>query len=131
METKKVLIVEDEIAIRIYLEQALEDLEDEGVEIITAVNGEEAMETIQAERPNLVILDIMMPIIDGFEVCNKVKNELGMNDIYIIMLTAKGREAERDKGLSLGADAYITKPFSTHDLVANVNELLQQREQED
>jgi DNA-binding response OmpR family regulator len=77
-----------------------------------------------------MILDVMMPRKNGFEVCAEVRADPQLADLPILMLTAKGREAERDKGLSLGADAYITKPFSTHELVANVNELLAQNEQE-
>jgi DNA-binding response OmpR family regulator len=116
MANKKILIVEDEIAIRIILEQTFEDLEDEGVEILTAVDGKQALETIQAEAPDLVFLDIMMPIMDGFDVCNTVKNELGMQDVYIVILTAKGQEFDKRRGAEVGADVYVTKPFDPDEL---------------
>lgn len=121
---KKILIVEDEIAIRIILEQTLEDLEDAGVEILTASNGQQALETIQAEEPDLVFLDIMMPVMDGFEVCSKVKRELGMEEVYIVMLTAKGQEYDRRKGMEVGADLYVTKPFDPDELVALAERVL-------
>ncbi|MFB2917657.1 response regulator [Aerosakkonema funiforme] len=109
--TKKVLIVDDEPNILILMEQVLEQLEDEGVELLTATNGEEALETIQTEKPDLVFLDVMMPKMNGFDVCNTVKKELQMQDVYIIMLTAKGQEFDKQKGNEVGADLYMTKPF--------------------
>jgi DNA-binding response OmpR family regulator len=108
---KKILIVDDEPNIRILLEQALEKLEDEGVELLIAENGEEALMVIIAEKPNLVFLDVMMPKKNGLEVCQTVKHELNIKDIYIIMLTAKGQELDRQKGMDVGADLYISKPF--------------------
>ncbi|MEJ1936023.1 response regulator, partial [Nostoc sp. NIES-2111] len=95
----------------ILMEQALESLEDEGVELLTARNGVEALETIKTEKPNLVFLDVMMPKMSGLEVCEVVKHELQMTDIYIIMLTAKGQEFDKQKGIDVGADLYLTKPF--------------------
>ncbi len=92
---KKILIVDDEPNIRILLEQALEKLEDEGVELLIAENGEEALMMIIAEKPNLVFLDVMMPKKNGLEVCQIVKHELNIKDIYIIMLTAKGQELHK------------------------------------
>jgi DNA-binding response OmpR family regulator len=82
------------------------------------------LEKITKDPPDLVILDVMMPRKNGFEVCTEIRANPRLIGLPILMLTAKGREAEMKKGLSLGADAYITKPFSTHDLVARVNELL-------
>jgi DNA-binding response OmpR family regulator len=95
------------------MERTLRDLEDEyeDVEILTASNGEEALGLIQSENPSLVFLDIMMPIVDGFNVCNTVKNEWGLEDIYIVMLTAKGQEVDKQRSEEVGADHYMTKPF--------------------
>ncbi len=85
---RRILIVDDEAHIRLLIEQTLEELEDEGVEILTAENGEEALEMIRAEKPNLVFLDVMLPKMNGFDVCQRVKHELGMHDVYVVMLTA-------------------------------------------
>jgi two-component system, OmpR family, alkaline phosphatase synthesis response regulator PhoP len=115
--TKKLLIVDDEPHIRLLLEQTLEDLEDQGVELLTADNGEDALEIITTEKPNLVFLDVMMPKMNGFDVCHKVKNELKMSDVYIIMLTAKGQEFDRQKGNDVGADIYMTKPFDPDEVL--------------
>lgn len=122
--TKKILIVDDEPHIRLLLEQTLEELEDDGVEIISVENGLEGLETIKAQRPNLVFLDVMMPKMNGFDVCNMVKNELKLNDIYIIMLTAKGQEFDRAKGKEVGADIYMTKPFNPDDVIEKAVEIL-------
>lgn len=108
---KKILIVDDEAHIRMLIEQTLEELEDEGVEFLTAENGEIALEIIQQEKPQLVFLDVMMPKMNGMDVCKKVKKELGLDDVYIALLTAKGQEMDRQKGQEVGADVYMTKPF--------------------
>ena len=120
----KILIVDDEAHIRLLIEQALEDLEDEGVELLQASNGEEALAVIQAERPRLVFLDVMMPKMNGFDVCHAVKHELGLSDVYIIMLTAKGQEYDKQKGADLGADAYMTKPFDPDELLETAGQVL-------
>lgn len=104
---KKILIVDDEPHIRLLLSQTLEEIEDQGVELLTAINGEEALKTIQSEQPQLVFLDVMMPKMNGFDVCNKVKHELGLKDVYIVMLTAKGQEFDKHRGREVGADMYI------------------------
>lgn len=122
--TKKILIVDDEPHIRILLEQTLEELEDEGVELLTATNGEEALETIQSEKPELVFLDVMMPKMNGFEVCDAVKNKLGMLNIYIIMLTAKGQEFDKQKGKQVGSDLYMTKPFDPDEVLEKSKTIL-------
>jgi DNA-binding response OmpR family regulator len=122
---KKILIVDDELAIRILIEQTLEELEDKGVDILTAVNGKEAMDTIQTEKPGLVFLDIQMPIMDGFEVCYKLKHELGLNDIYIVMLTAKGQDFDRQRGMEMGANVYMTKPFDPDELLELAENVLE------
>ena len=120
----KILIVDDEAHIRLLLEQTLEDLEDEGVELLIAINGEEALELIQAERPQLVLLDVMMPKMSGFDVCHAVKRELGLSDVHVMMLTAKGQEFDRQKGHEVGADTYITKPFDPDELLAMAKRVL-------
>ncbi|NET58392.1 MAG: response regulator [Symploca sp. SIO2E6] len=123
--TKKVLIVDDEPNILILMEQALENLEDEhDVELLTAKNGTEALEMIKEEKPDLVFLDIMMPKMNGLEVCNTVKKELGMQEVYIIMLTAKGQEFDKQSGMAVGADMYMTKPFRPKEVLAKAMEIL-------
>ena len=122
--TKKLLIVDDEPHIRLLLEQTLEELEDYDVEILTATNGLEALEMIEREKPNLVFLDVMMPKMNGYDVCKKVKGELGMTDVYIIMLTAKGQEFDRSRGKDMGADIYMTKPFDPDEILEKSYEIL-------
>lgn len=121
----KILIVDDEAHIRVLMEQTLEELEDEGVEVLTADNGEAALEIIKTEHPRLVFLDVMMPRMNGFEVCQLVKRELKLDQIYIIMLTAKGQEYDRQKGIEVGADMYMTKPFDPDEIVEKAVEVLQ------
>ena len=120
----KILIVDDEPHIRILLEQTLEDLEDEGVELLTADNGKDALDAIREERPELVFLDVMMPKLNGFEVCQEVKSVLNITDIYIIMLTAKGQEFDKVKGIEVGADIYMTKPFNPDEIIAKARKVL-------
>ena len=122
---KKILIVDNEPHIRLLLEQTLEDLEDEGVELLTADNGQDALDTIKTEKPDLVFLDVMMPKMNGFDVCNAVKNELGIKDVYIIMLTAKGQEFDKLKGKEVGADLYMTKPFDPDEVVKKSMQVLE------
>jgi DNA-binding response OmpR family regulator len=124
MTTMKILIVDDEPHLRTLIQQSLEELEDEGVDLFTASNGEEALETIRQEEPNLVFLDVMMPKKNGFDVCNAVKNEMGLGHIHIILLTAKGQEFDRQRGLEVGADLYMTKPFDPDALVAEARSVL-------
>ncbi len=120
----KILIVDDEPHIRLLMEQTLEELEDEGVIIMTAANGTEALELIQSEEPRLVFLDVMMPRMNGFDVCAKVKKEMGMDHIYIAMLTAKGQEYDKQKGDEVGADIYMTKPFDPDEILDKAAEVL-------
>lgn len=120
----KILIVDDETHIRILLEQTLEELEDEGVDFFVAENGEDALEIIREEKPQLVFLDVMMPKMNGFEVCRTVKQELELKEVYIIMLTAKGQEFDKIKGVESGADTYMTKPFNPDDLLEKAREIL-------
>ena len=124
MNTMKILIVDDEPHLRTLIQQSLEELEFEGVDLFTASNGDEALETIRVEQPNLVFLDVMMPKKNGFDVCNAVKNELGMSHIHIILLTAKGQEFDRQRGNEVGADRYMTKPFDPDALVAEARSIL-------
>ncbi|MCG8486251.1 MAG: response regulator [Chromatiales bacterium] len=119
--SKKILIVDDEPNIVFSVEFLMRR---SGYEVVTAADGEQAMQKLSDEMPDLMILDVMMPRKNGFEVCAEVRADQRMADLPILMLSAKGRDAEVKKGLSLGADAYITKPFSTHELVEKVNELL-------
>lgn len=120
----KVLIVDDEAHIRMLLEQTLEELEDEGVIFFTAENGEEALEIIKAEEPQLVFLDVMMPKMNGMEVCRRVKKELMLGKVFIALLTAKGQELDRQKGQEVGADLYMTKPFDPEVILNKAREVL-------
>ncbi len=120
----KVLIVDDEPYIRLLLEQTLEELEDEGVELITADNGETALDIIRNETPEIVFLDVMMPKMNGFDVCNMVKNELGIDGVYIVLLTAKGQEFDKQKGMDVGADIYMTKPFNPDEVLEKARSIL-------
>jgi len=115
--TQKILIVDDEPHIRLLIEQTLEELEDEGVELLTAANGEEALTLIHEERPELVFLDVMMPKMNGYDVCKAVKSNVELQDIYIVMLTAKGQEIDRQKGDVVGANVYMTKPFDPDEIL--------------
>lgn len=121
MMTSKVLVVDDEPNILLSLEFLIKKA---GFQVRTAKDGEEALEALAAERPDLVLLDVMMPRKDGYEVCQTIRQNPDWQDMKIIMLTAKGREVEKEKGLALGADDYITKPFSTQEVVAKVREIL-------
>ena len=118
---KKILIADDEQNIVISVEFLMKR---EGFDVIVAGDGEEALAKIRADRPDLVLLDVMMPKKTGFDVCQEVRADASFAGMRILMLTAKGRDTEVAKGLALGADAYMTKPFSTKDLVGKVRELL-------
>ncbi len=118
---KKLLIVDDEPNIVISLEFLLEQA---GYQVRVAHDGLQAWEAIQAQPPDLVLLDVMLPQLSGFDVCQKIRETPALQDVRVVMLTAKGREVEVSKGLALGADAYISKPFSTQELLAQVRDLL-------
>ncbi len=123
---KKILIVDDEVHIKMLLEQTLEELEDEfDVELFTASDGEEGLAFIRSERPDLVFLDIMMPKMNGYEVCRIVMEDEQFNDIKIILLTAKGQEVDRKQGLEMGAKMYMTKPFDPDEILKVSKELLE------
>ena len=121
---KKILIIDDEQHIRMLLEQTLEDFEDEGVELLSASNGLEGLKLIQEEKPQLVFCDVMMPVMNGYEVCDKVKSNPDLDRVCFILLTAKGQETDKIKGLSLGADLYMTKPFDPDLVVQKASEIL-------
>jgi DNA-binding response OmpR family regulator len=117
----EILIVDDEPSIVVPIQFLMEQ---QGFNVLVAENGEDALDIIYKYKPDLILLDIMLPRIDGYEVCEIVRLDPRYRDIKIIFITAKGREVEIAKGLALGADAYITKPFSNTELVSKVKELL-------
>ena len=119
--TKKILIADDEVNIVISLEFLVEQA---GYQLQSAHTGEDVLQKIASFQPDLILLDVMMPKINGFEVCRRVRQNPDWQHIKIIMLTAKGREVEVAKGLALGADAYIIKPFSTKELMAEIERIL-------
>jgi len=118
---KRILIADDEPNIVLSLEFLMKR---EGFEVQVAVDGEAALQAIAAQVPDLILLDIMLPKKDGFDVCQQIRANPEWQAIKVVMLTAKGRDTEVSKGIALGADAYMTKPFSTRDLVAQVRQLL-------
>jgi len=118
---QKILIADDEPNILISLEYLMKR---EGYQVVLARDGQQAVDAIQRERPALVLLDVMMPIKTGFDVCHEVRGNDAIKETLIVMLTAKGRDTDVAKGLALGANAYMTKPFSTKELVQKVKELL-------
>ena len=119
--SKRILIADDEPNIVISLEFLMKR---EGFDVQVAADGEAALQAIDAQLPDLVLLDIMLPKKDGFEVCQQIRANPQGRSIKVLMLTAKGRDTEVSKGIALGADAYMTKPFSTRDLVEKVRQLL-------
>ena len=120
--TCKILIADDEPNIVISLEYLMKR---EGYEVHSARDGDEALMLLQRERPRLVLLDVMMPKKTGFEVCQALRADDALKNTLVLMLTAKGRDTDLAKGLAMGADAYMTKPFSTKDLVQKVRALLE------
>jgi len=120
--THKIVIADDEPNILISLEFLMKR---EGYEVHVARDGDEAVAVLLRERPALVLLDVMMPKRTGFEVCQALRADERLRDVRVLMLTAKGRDTDIAKGLGVGADAYMTKPFSTKELVAKVREMLQ------
>lgn len=119
---KKILIVDDEPNILLSLEFIVQKA---GFTVKTATDGQEAIDTINEWIPDLVLLDVNMPKLDGFEVCQMVREDATKDTTKIVMLTAKGRQVEREKGLALGADDYITKPFSNQEVVDKINAFMQ------
>ncbi len=121
--SRTVLIVDDEPNIVTALDFLLRR---NGYDVRLASNGAEALERIEKDRPDVVLMDVMMPLKSGYEVCQHMRERPELAHIKVVMLSAKGSEAEVNKGLSLGADLYITKPFSTQELVATINQLFAQ-----
>ncbi|MEE9194173.1 MAG: response regulator [Thermodesulfobacteriota bacterium] len=126
---KKVQIIEDESHIKALLIQTLETafediIDDEELEILEANDGVEGLQIAKQEHPDLIFLDIMIPKIDGFEVCKKLKEDPSYKNTYIIMLTAKGQVVDKEKGLSVGANEYVTKPFNPDFIISKVEEKL-------
>jgi two-component system, OmpR family, alkaline phosphatase synthesis response regulator PhoP len=119
--SKTVLIADDEPNIVISLEFLLEQ---DGYRVLLARDGNEALEAIEREVPDLVLLDVMLPRLSGFDVCQRIRQNPALAKVRVIMLTARGREVEVTKGLALGADAYVTKPFSTRDLLEQIRRQL-------
>lgn len=122
--SQKVLIVDDEAHIRLLLEQTLDELDEHDVELLTAANGQEALDAVRDERPRMVLLDVMMPLVNGFDVCRTIKGDEALRDTFVLMLTAKGQELDRKAGEEVGADLYMTKPFDPDDVLARVAEVL-------
>lgn len=118
---RSILVVDDEPSIVLSLEFLMSQL---GHEVRIANDGEAALKAVTESAPHLILLDVMMPKRDGYSICRAIRNNAEWEDIKIILLTAKGREEEREKGLALGADDYITKPFSTRKVVEKVQNLL-------
>ena len=119
--TTRILIADDEPNILISLEYLMKR---QGYEVLVARDGQEALDQLRAQRPRLVLLDVMMPRKSGFEVCAELRADEAIRDTLVLMLTAKGRDTDVAKGMGVGADAYMTKPFSTKDLAARVRQLL-------
>jgi two-component system, OmpR family, alkaline phosphatase synthesis response regulator PhoP len=118
---KDILIVDDAQNIVLSLEFLMKN---EGFSVRVASDGDEALKAMEEKAPDLVLLDVMMPKRDGYEVCQTIRANDDWKNTRIIMLTAKGRDVEREKGLAMGADDYVTKPFATRELVAKVREIL-------
>ncbi|MFP4647977.1 MAG: response regulator transcription factor [Halorhodospira sp.] len=119
--SQEILIVDDETNIVLSLEFLMKQA---GYRVRTAEDGEQALQALEEQLPDLVLLDVMMPRKDGFEVCQQIRQNPDWADLPVIMLTAKGRDVEREKGLAMGADDYITKPFSTQEVVETVQSIL-------
>jgi DNA-binding response OmpR family regulator len=119
-----ILIADDEMHILLLIEQSIEELEDEGVEILTVNNGEEALDTARRRHPDVILLDVMMPKMNGFEVCEAIRQDASIGDTHIILLTAKGQEYDRRRGEEVGANRYVTKPFDPDELLALVRSAL-------
>ncbi|MCK6432283.1 MAG: response regulator [Burkholderiaceae bacterium] len=117
----RILIADDEPNILISLEYLMKRA---GYEVLLARDGQEALDMMRREHPSLVLLDVMMPLKTGFEVCQELRADDSLRDILVLMLTAKGRDTDIAKGLAMGADAYMTKPFSTQELVQKVRSML-------
>ena len=122
---RRIVIVDDEVHIRALLEQSLEELEeDHNVEIMTAENGQEGLDVIRETRPGLVLLDVMMPMMNGYDVCKAIRDDPDLSGVQVILLTAKGQEADRERGVKVGATRYMTKPFDPDELLEIAKDML-------
>ena len=121
MNRFSVLIIDDE---EVQRDSVSGYLKRHGFDVLTAENGEIALQIIQKEKPQLVFLDVMMPKMNGMEVCRKVKKELQLTDVFIVLLTAKGQELDRQKGTEVGADVYMTKPFDPEAILSKAKQVL-------
>jgi len=121
MAKGRILVVDDEIYIVHILDFSLGM---EGYEVLTALDGEQALEKARTEKPDLIVLDIMMPKLDGYETCKRLKSDAETKDVPVILLSAKGRNVDQKVGFEVGADDYITKPFSPRKLVERINAIL-------
>jgi two-component system alkaline phosphatase synthesis response regulator PhoP len=119
-----VLIVDDEQHIRLLIEQTLEELEDEGVDLLTAPDGEVALDVVANQHPDLVFLDVTMPRMNGLDVCRAIKGDPATAGTTVLLLTAKGQAYDREAGLAAGADDYLTKPFDPDDLLRRARTIL-------
>jgi DNA-binding response OmpR family regulator len=122
MLNNRIVIADDEPHILLSLKYVVGKMG--GFQVFPAENGDEALKLIQSELPKLVILDVMMPKISGFDVCEKIKNDNNLKDIYVILLTAKGQETDKEKGLMVGADEYFTKPFDPDKLLSKIKTIM-------
>jgi len=122
MDQKTILIADDNENIRDALTYLLED---EGYELLLAKDGADTLRKVRERKPDILFLDIMMPEINGYDVCRTIKNDPDLKSIYVIMLTAKGQVAEQERGKEVGADEYIVKPFSPMEILTRVKSLLQ------
>ncbi len=119
----KILIIDDEPTMRELLMETLEKLEDKGVGIFVAKDGEEGIEIVRTEKPDFIILDVAMPGMNGFEVCDIVKNKLGMKDVYVLILTASVMEFNKQNYKDVGADIFMTKPFDPDEIAKEAAKL--------
>ncbi|MBI5555473.1 MAG: response regulator [Elusimicrobia bacterium] len=122
---KAILIVDDEPHIRALLEETLEEFTEKGVCILVAENGSDGLELALAHQHNLMLLDVMMPKMNGYDVCENIKKKYNLKHIYIIMLTAKGQEVDKKQGCEAGADEFMTKPFDPDEIIKRASEILE------
>ena len=124
MAERTILIADDEPHIRLLIEQSIEELEDEGVALVSVADGEAALAAARTHRPQLVLLDVMMPGMNGFDVCERIRADATLAGTRVILLTAKGQEYDRRRGEAAGAHRYMTKPFNPDELLALVRAAL-------
>ncbi len=121
---KIILIVDDERHIQALLEETLEEFTENGVRILLADDGAEGLELALANRPDLILLDVMMPKMNGYDVCERIKKNKDLKHTYVIMLTAQGQEVDKERGHEVGADEYLTKPFDPDEIVQKASDIL-------